>query len=138
MKVAAISTSPTDRPSLASTAQTGAAADFTSSEPYVSGDELTGPFSAAGAIAVDGAGHLYVAGGSTVYEFEPSGTLLSEISEFEGSPLGPITAIAIDPTNEDVILAETGAIYEFSSSGEALTKITEANGAPFGDSKGSR
>ncbi len=57
-------------------AQTGAAADFSSSEPYVSGDELTGPFSSASALALDGAGHLYVAAGSTVYEFEPSGALL--------------------------------------------------------------
>ena len=54
-----------------------------------------------------------------------------EITEFEGSPLGSITAIALDPSNEDVLLAEEGAIDEFSSSGESLAKITEANGAAF-------
>jgi hypothetical protein len=114
----------------------GAAADFTSSEPYVSGNELTGPFSSAGALAVDFHGDLYVAAGSKVYIFEPSGDLGGEITEFEGSPLGSINAIAVDPGNENILVAESGAIEEFSASGESLAKITGANGAAFGNIQG--
>ena len=114
----------------------GAAADFTSSEPYVSGNELTGPFSSAGAVAVDPNGDLYVASGTAVYIFEPSGTKVGEITEFEGSSLGSITAIAIDPSNENIVVAEHGAIEEFDSSGESLQKITEANGGAFSSIQG--
>jgi hypothetical protein len=115
---------------------TGAAANFSSAEPYVSGNEVTGPFSSAGALAVDSNGNLYVAGGNKVYVFEPSGTKVTEITEFEGSPLGSVRAIAIDPGNENILVAEAGAIEEFSSSGESLAKITEANGAAFGSIQG--
>jgi Divergent InlB B-repeat domain/PASTA domain/NHL repeat len=114
----------------------GAVANFSSSEPYVSGNELTGPFSSAGALAVDSNGNLYVASANKVYIFEPSGTKIGEISEFEGTPLGSINAIAIDPSNENIILAEAGAIEEFSAGGESLAKITEANGGAFSNIQG--
>ncbi|HVC06097.1 MAG TPA: hypothetical protein VND98_00710, partial [Solirubrobacterales bacterium] len=51
-------------------------ANFTSSESYVSGNELTGPFSSAGALAVAPNGTLYVASGTKIYEFEPSGKMI--------------------------------------------------------------
>ena len=114
----------------------GAAADFTSSESYVSGNELTGPFSSAGAVAVDPNGDLYVASSTAVYIFEPSGSKIGEITEFEGTSLGSITAVAIDSSNENILVAEHGAIEEFSSSGESLEKITEANGGAFSSIQG--
>ena len=43
------------------------------------------------------------------------------------SPRSPI-----DPSNENVLVAEAGAIDEFTADGESLAKITEANGAAFG------
>ena len=113
----------------------GAAANFSAGSDSGT-NELTGPFSSAGALAVAPNGDLYVASGNKVYVFEPSGELAGEITEFEGAALGSITAIAIDPSNEDVLLAESGAIKELSSSGESLAKITEAHGAAFGSIQG--
>ena len=116
--------------------ETGAADNFTSSEPYVSGNKLTGPFSSAGGLAVDANGFLYLAAGNQIDIFEPSGDLAGEITEFEGSPLGAITAVAIDPSNESVLVAEAGAIEEFSAGGEPQARITEANGAPLAGIQG--
>ena len=109
----------------------GEGANFTSGA-----NTLTGPFSSPGALAVDPQGDLYVAGSSTVYEFEPSGVLLREITEFEGSPLGFITAVAVDPSSENVLVAQADAIDEFTASGESNGKIAEANLAPFGHIQG--
>jgi DNA-binding beta-propeller fold protein YncE len=109
----------------------GAAANFSASQSYISGNKLTGPFSSPGALAVGPGGNLYVADGAKVYVFEPSGALLEEITEFEGSPLGSIRAIAVDPSNENVLVAEAGAVNEFTSSGDSIEKIVEANGAAF-------
>ena len=119
-------------------AETGAAANFTSSEPYVSGNKLTGPFSYANPLAVGPNGDLYVTGGNKVYVFEPSGTKIGEITEFEGSALGSVAAIAIDPSNEDVLLADTThhSVDEFSSAGASLESLTEANGSSFGTPHG--
>jgi DNA-binding beta-propeller fold protein YncE len=94
-----------------------------SSEPYVTGDQLTGfgpgtSFSGPVAgLAVDPAGDLYVGDGEAVYEFESTGKLLRAFSEVEGSPLGEVSAVAIDPTNGHVLIAAGGAIDEFSSTG---------------------
>ena len=109
----------------------GAPHNFSASGSHITGNKLTGPFSSPGAVAVGPTGNLYVAGGAKVYVFEPSGTLLEEITEFEGSPLGSIRAIAIDPSNGNVIAASSSTVYEFESSGESLAKITEANGTTF-------
>ena len=99
-------------------------------------NKLTGPFSSANGVAVGPNGDLYVAAANKVYIFEASGAKIGEITEFEGSALGSITAIAIDPSNEDVLLAESEAIEELSSAGQSLEKITEANGASFGSING--
>ena len=109
----------------------GAPHNFSASGSHITGNKLTGPFSSPGAVAVGPTGNLYVAGGAKVYVFEPSGTLLEEITEFEGSPLGSIRAIAVDPSNGNVIAASSSTVYEFESSGESLAKITEANGTTF-------
>jgi Divergent InlB B-repeat domain/PASTA domain len=114
----------------------GAADNFSASQPYISGNALTGPFSSPGALAVGPTGNLYVASGNKVYVFDPSGVLLEEFTEFEGSPLDSITAIAADPSNENVLLAEAGAIDEFNADGESLAKISEANGTGFGGIRG--
>jgi hypothetical protein len=114
----------------------GAPANFSASNSYISGNKLTGPFSSPGALAVGPSGNLYVAGGSKLYVFEPSGILLEEITEFEGSTLGSITAVAIDPTNQHLLAASSSTIYEFDSGGGSLAEITEANGAAFGSIQG--
>ena len=107
------------------------------SEPYVNGNQLTGfgpgkSFTGPVAgLAVDAAGDLYVADGEAVYEFEPSGKVLRSFTDAEGSPLGGVGAVAIDPTNGHVLVAAGGVIDEFSSTGTYLDDIEEV-GAPHG------
>src|SRR5580692_11163475 len=61
-------------------ASDGSADDFTAG-PDALTNELTGPFTGTNAIAVAPDGDLYVAAESAVYEFEPSGELVREITE---------------------------------------------------------
>jgi hypothetical protein len=112
----------------------GAEAPFSASgESYIAGDKLTGFGSGASesfsadpsGLAVDAAGDLYVADGEAVYEFEPSGKFLRSFSEVEGSPIGAVGAVAVDPTTGNVLVAAGGAIDEFASTGAYLDNIEE-------------
>jgi hypothetical protein len=141
----------------------GEEAPFTASEPYVSGNQLTGPFSTAVGIAthpiaIGPEGEIYVAGdgsepapgggstpNGTVFEYEPTGALLREFTEGElieaGSParrpLGPTSAIAVDPTTHNLLIAQRPqlqpeSILELSPTGALEGQITRADGQLFG------
>jgi len=94
-----------------------------------------------GAIAVDAAGRLYVADGEhhVVDVFEPSGEIdeALTITEAGGRPLGEVNAVAIDPTNGDILVADpTSKVVDiFGPSGTFLSAISEAAG-PFGQIRG--
>jgi hypothetical protein len=87
-------------------------------------------------LAVDSAGRLYVADGThhVVDVFEPSGEIAFAITEAaSGEPLGEVSAVAIDPTNGNVLAADptNHRVDEFTAAGSFLQAISEANGAPF-------
>jgi sugar lactone lactonase YvrE len=114
---------------------------------YINGNELTGTpegsFYEPRAAAVDGDGNIFVlslaiGNDTTINEFDSSGTFVQTITEANGSPLGNQGALAIDPTNNNLLLADANhhVIDEFSSNGEFLGQITEANGSPLVDPHG--
>jgi hypothetical protein len=104
------------------------------SEPYVTENKLTGfaageSFSSPVAVAVDAAGNVYVAdaGRKAVYEFEPSGKFKHAFTEAGGSPFGSVSAVAVDPSNDHVLIADeaNSLIDEFSSTGAYLDNVVE-------------
>jgi hypothetical protein len=108
------------------------------SEPYVSGNQLTGfalgeSFSSLVGVAVDAAGHVYVAdaGRDAVYEFQPSGKFLRSFTEANGSPFGSVSAVAVDPSNGHVLIADgaNALLDEFSSTGSYLDDVVEVGEA---------
>jgi DNA-binding beta-propeller fold protein YncE len=108
-------------------------------QPYLSGAQITGPFPLAESLATDAAGDLYVGSGGLaagVYVFAPSGKLLHQFTEAAGNPIGPIEAIAVDPSTGNILAAEADAVLELSPTGGLEAKITEAGGAPFGRIRG--
>jgi hypothetical protein len=121
----------------------GAEVPFSASAPYISGNRLTGfgpeeseSFSEPIGLAVDPGGNVYVAdkGRDAVYEFEPSGEFLRSFTVAEeGRPFGSVSAVAIDPSNGHVLIADRidGVIDEFDSTGVYLDNIEEV-GAPQG------
>jgi hypothetical protein len=120
-------------------------APFSGSAPFVSGDQLTGPFSNPRSVAVAADGTIYVADGSehgTIFEFEPSGELAAEFTTVGGTAFGEITALAVDPTGGSLLVAERapsatqGTISELTSSGALKDRITGANGGAFGQIRG--
>jgi len=124
---------------------TGAAAGFSKSAPYITGaanNVLTG--TTAGAfvkprgLAVDASGNLYVLdqGKAEVDEFAPSGEFLRAITKVGGTPLGEPTAIAVDPTSGNLLIAEEASVSEIGPGDVLETKLTEANGAPFAGIQG--
>jgi hypothetical protein len=103
---------------------------------YIEGARLTGtpagPFpEVPTALAVGPGGSLLVATTGAVYEFDPSGEFVREISA-AAAPLSGISAVAVDPTDGDILVAAESAIYEFSNAGAFLQSTTEANGTPPG------
>ena len=116
--------------------EVGEAAPFSGSGASINNEkrnELT--LSGLENVAVGSNGNFYVVDAeSNISELEPSGELIGEITE--GRPLGRITAMAVDPTTENLLVAESAAIYEFSPGGEPLAKITEANGSEFENIQG--
>jgi hypothetical protein len=99
--------------------------------------------------AVDPAnGDIWVAGGNVqgetgVLEFNPRGELIREVTGDEAprvggdSSLHGMDALAVDPTNHDLLVslvgtnekgAEEGAVDEFNSEGAFLGQVTEAAG----------
>jgi WD40-like Beta Propeller Repeat len=126
----------------------GDPAPFSGAGPFVSGDQLTGPFVEPKSIAVDPAtGDLYVASGVTfaagaVYKFAPSGELIGEFTGAGISTLGEISALAVDPTTGNLLISElqpnssSSSIVELSPTGAFEGRITEADGTPLGEVKG--
>jgi DNA-binding beta-propeller fold protein YncE len=114
----------------------GAAKDFSASAPYIDKNRLTGPFSAAGPLAVGTGGELFVASGKKVLKFDSSGVFTGlEITETTpGYPFETIGGLAVDPTSGNLLVADTGhhLIDEFDSEGEFLLQIDKAAGAPLG------
>jgi hypothetical protein len=123
---------------------TGAAAPFSESASYISGaenNELTGTpdtsFAEPHAVAVAPSGRLFVADGRSVYEYEPSGEFVREISAAAGTPLGLISALAVDPTTGNPLVAEgpgfgeANTILELTPAGALLARITKAAGGNF-------
>jgi hypothetical protein len=114
------------------------------SEPYVTANKLTGfaageSFSHPVGVAVDGAGNVYVAdaGRNAVYEFEPSGKFLRSFTGANGSLFGSVSAVAVDPSNGHVLIADqtNSLIDEFASTGAYLDNVVEVGeevGGPFG------
>jgi hypothetical protein len=116
----------------------GSADEFTAG-PAAGTNELTGPFTSAGAVAVGPGGNLFVAGSEAVYEFEPSGELLREFTEAEGASLTAVSAIAVDPTSGNLLVAEQAervALFEFSPTGAFERRISKAEGAIFAGLRG--
>jgi hypothetical protein len=89
-------------------------------------------------IATDANGNFYVldAGNKEVDEFEASGEFVRAFTEAEGEPFGEVTAVAVDPTNEHVLLADAGKgrIDEFEASGAFLEALggSETAAGSFG------
>jgi hypothetical protein len=114
----------------------GAAASFSGSASYISGNQLTGTpahaFASLTAVAVDASGNVYVgdAGNLEVDEFDATGTFVKAFTGLFGS----ISAVAIDPTNGDVLIADSsqGVVHELDSSGASVGDIdsTGTPGAP--------
>jgi NHL repeat len=82
----------------------GRPAPFSASEPYVSGNKITGtssaPFNEAIAVAVDSDGDIYVSELFETYVFSPRGEYLTAINEYEAGGL------AVDSTG--VVLYDSG------------------------------
>jgi hypothetical protein len=128
------------------TTGTGASAPFTAG-PAEGSNRLigidttpTGTFAgpgrpSRGGIAVDAAGNLYVADGTRhlVAVFASTGALLRTIRGTASDPLEDLTAIAVDPTDGYILLAEPTVVKELSSSGQAMGAIAEAGGRPLAD-----
>jgi hypothetical protein len=111
---------------------TGAPVDYTEGSSAGS-DELTGADTPAhsfvgpgsfgqGGIAVDAAGHLWVADGThdALDEFAPTGRYLHSITQIAPSePLGQLLAVAIDPTTGNVLVnnVSINGVDEFTPSG---------------------
>jgi hypothetical protein len=112
--------------------ETFEAAPFSEAAPYISGDQLTGPFSAPTGVAVDSVGNLYVAASNGVFIYEPSGKLIDEFTEAGGVALTELVAIAVDPASGNILTATESSIFELSPSGALEAQISAANGAPFG------
>lgn len=115
----------------------GGEVPFSASEPYIGGNRLTGfapgeSFYAPVAIAVASTGDFYVvdAGRDAVYEFSSSGEFLRSFAEAENGPFGSVSAIAVDPTNGHVLVADqaNGFIDEFDSTGTYLDNLEEVSG----------
>ncbi len=100
-------------------------------KPYISGSQLTGTpggsFGRPENITVDSAGNIYVADTvkEEVDEFEPSGVF---VRSFTG--LSSITAVAVDPTSGDVLIAAAGTVHEFSSTGAFINDLTAGLESP--------
>jgi hypothetical protein len=98
---------------------------------YVEGNVITGtpsgPFGNPYDIEVDEHGNIFVmdgGGAGPIDEFKPSGEFLREFN------IGGV-GIAIDPTNDHLLVMNNSVITEYSASGEALGHISE--GAPGGE-----
>jgi hypothetical protein len=107
----------------------GNAVPFAFSAPYIEGNKLTGPFAGAHALAVDANGNLYVAASAAVYEFKPSGEFTgTKFTEAGGEPLSAASAVAVDPTSENVLIADSakGVIDEFEPSGTFIESLSGA------------
>jgi hypothetical protein len=125
----------------------GAAAPFSVSASYITGNELTGtptgPFSEPSAVAVDSAGHLFIAdqGNRAVYEYEPSGEFLREFTEPGGVPFTEgITAVAVDPASDNILIGEKdpaagrespATLLELGPTGALLGRLTSAGNSPI-------
>jgi hypothetical protein len=122
----------------------------------VSGNEIIFAVTAPNAVAVDPAnGDIWVVGGDIqgqggqgVREFSPGGELIREVTGEEAPGLGegrgfsggergtPISGLAVDPTNGDLLVSllnahNEGAVDEFDAEGAFLGQITEAAGEPL-------
>jgi hypothetical protein len=111
------------------------------SEPYVTENKLTGfaageSFSSPVGVAVDSAGHLYVAdaGRNAVYEFKPSGEFLQSFTQAEGAPLGSVSAVAVDPSTGHLLVADptNNVVDEFDSTTGAYLDNLEGLAGPIG------
>jgi hypothetical protein len=112
-------------------ASNGAADDF-SEGPGAGTNELSAPFTSAGALAVAPDGDFYVGGGGTVYQFEPSGKPTGvEVTEAAGTPLNGIQGLAVDPGSGNLLLIELDHVFEFSSAGTYLREIGKPAGGGF-------
>ena len=123
---------------------------FSETAEYISENHLTGtpsgPFGEVSGLATDGDGDLYVLDdtNAVIDKFAPSGKFIREFTGagapegfskiFPGSLFPNWAAIAIDPSNGD-LLVQNGpkAVDEFSSTGEYIGQLTESTpGHPFG------
>jgi hypothetical protein len=125
----------------------GEPVDFSAEEPYVLKNSLSGAPSAAfrfsvlqaGGIAVDGGGRVFVTDGRKVVdEFDGTGTFVREITEGSHEKFTGAESIAIDPTNEHLLVLDiwnpgnTGprAIDEFDSTGALVGSVDTSSIEP--------
>jgi hypothetical protein len=125
----------------------------------VSGNEIVFPpngggVSSGNVMAVDPVdGDIWVGSRGRVFEFDPRGELIREISEeeignFYGEHQLRMDGLAVDPTNGDLLVSLTGtrseeaeartagSVIEFDSEGAFLGQLGEAAGVPFSGASG--
>ncbi len=111
--------------------------DFPATASYIKGNTLlgtpAGPFGQVEQAAVDGNGNLYVAdvGKEVVDEFDSTGTFVRSFPHSGG--------VAVDPTDENVLIAGGEHVSEYDSSGNFLGTVPEsgaARGVPAVNSEG--
>ncbi len=120
--------------------------NFTAAEPYVSGSEIIGTpsgyFGSRGLtrIDVDGNGNFYAVDQTRneVDEFESSGKFVRAFTGTGAPGSFAPSSVAIDPTNEDVLIVSGDVVDEFSSAGTYLGQISgvETPTGSFGELSG--
>ena len=120
--------------------------DFPATASYIENSKLTGtpsgPFGQVGYVAVDANGNIYVTddGKHLIDEFESSGTFLRSLPAPRAAQGYPGTGgVGIDPTNGNVLIAESnfnpedgsGGVREFDSSGNYLRTLVGLKGEGF-------
>jgi hypothetical protein len=113
-------------PAVTRIVSTGAAANFSGIAAYITGNQITGTpegaFEKPWGATIDSSGNLYVVdqGKNVVDEFGSNGEFIQTFSELTGTA----DAVAVDPTNGNVLVAtESHVVDELSPSGELLSEL---------------
>lgn len=123
---------------------TGAGVDFTGGPAsYISGNQLTGTpdhaFSRPSDVAVDASGNIYVVdqGTSEVDEYDSTGVFVRAFTAGSSTTFSLLTTVAIDPTNGDVLIGDSGSssngfVHEFDATGNFVSDL-DGSGTPGGN-----
>ncbi len=118
----------------------GAAKNFSSAEPQVEGNKLTGltlGANSASGIAIDNAGSspfngdIYVTDPASLKVFAPTGEALGEITGAENvvSSFGNVCGVAVDQSNGTVYIGDRGyeVLWEYTPKPGAVAPITDSD-----------